>query len=310
MYRTLLVALDGSAFGEHALPLALTIARRSGAAVKLVLVHVPITLMYADSMTPFSYEAEAKVKEHERAYLDDVVKRLASASSAPVTAELLEGPVVAEMLQGHAASAGADLIVMTTHGHGPLSRFWLGSVADEMVRRATTPVLLVRPYEKALDLAAEPALRHILIPLDGSALAEQVLEHAGELGKVMQSGYTFLRVYGPVVDAGINASHAKAAGLEPPVEQLRAEAQEYLNRVAERLKAQGWSVQAEVVLGHHPASAILDTARGLPLDLIALETHGRRGVARLLLGSVADKVIRGASMPVLVHRSSTQKESA
>ena len=86
--------------------------------------------------------------------------------------------------------------MMTTHGHGPLSRFWLGSVADEMVRRATTPILLVRPHEKAIDLAAEPVLRHILIPLDGSALAEQVLGPAAALGSLLQcDDYTLLRVY-------------------------------------------------------------------------------------------------------------------
>ena len=139
MYRSLLVPLDGSAFAEHALPLALSIARRAGASVNVVQVHVPFTPLYADSMSPGTYEAEAKVLEQERAYLDGIAKRLASISSVPVTSALLEGEVVAETLNGHAAAAEADLIVMTTHGRGPLSRFWLGSVADEMVRRATTP---------------------------------------------------------------------------------------------------------------------------------------------------------------------------
>ena len=89
----------------------------------------------------------------------------------------------------------------------------------------------------------------------------------------------------------------------PSVVQLRAEAESYLNRVAERLTERGITVQTHVALAEHPASAILDTAYSLGMDLIALETHGRRGLPRLLLGSVADKVIRGASTPVLVHRS-------
>jgi nucleotide-binding universal stress UspA family protein len=304
MYRSLLVPLDGSAFAEHALPVALGIARRAGASLKVVSVHMPLLAMGADSIAPGSYKAEARVMEQERAYLDEVAQRLATVSPVPVTTALVEGPVVAEMLQGQAKTAGADLIVMTTHGHGPLSRFWLGSVADEMVRRATTPILLVRPHEKALDLASDPVLRHILIPLDGSALAEQVLGHVGALGGLMQAEYTLLRVYGPLVDTGLGAgSYVKKAGVEPPAEQLQAEAQEYLNGVAERLTGQGFKVQAQAILGQHPASTILNTAQGLSVDLIALETHGRRGMARRLLGSVADKVIRGASTPVLVHRS-------
>jgi nucleotide-binding universal stress UspA family protein len=302
MYRSLLVPLDGSAFGEHALPLALSIARRANASVKLVRVHVPFILMYADSIAPGTYEAEAKVMEQERAYLNGMVKRLAAVSPVPVTSALLEGPVIAECLQGCAATSGADLIVMTTHGRGPLSRFWLGSVADEMVRRATTPILLVRPHEKGLDLASEPVLRHVLIPLDGSALAEQVLSHAGALASVIESEYTLLRVYGPEVDLD-PLTYAVLGGFEPGTEQLRLKAQEYLHQVAERLKGQGFKVRTHVVLGQHPASAILDTSQSLSVDLIALETHGRRGLPRLLLGSVADKVIRGASTPVLVHRS-------
>jgi nucleotide-binding universal stress UspA family protein len=303
MYRSLLVPLDGSAFAEHALPLALAIARRSGASVKLVRAHALLSLMYADGMSPFSFEAEAKMMEEERAYLDEVAKRLAAVSPLAVTSTFLEGSVIAETLQGHAATSGVDLVVMTTHGRGPLSRFWLGSVADEMLRRVTTPILLVRPQEKAVDLAAEPVLRHVLIPLDGSALAEQVLGPAAALGSPMQAEYTLLRVYGPEIDLVLPA-YAALGGFGPDTEQqLRLQAQEYVQQVAERLKGQGFKVQAQVVLGQHPASAILDTAQRLAVDLIALETHGRRGLPRLFLGSVADKVIRGASTPVLVHRS-------
>jgi nucleotide-binding universal stress UspA family protein len=91
MYRSLLVPLDGSAFGEHALPFALSIARRAGATVNLVQVHVPFTLLYVDSLSPGSYEAEARMKVQEQNYLDEVVKRLATAASVPVTSALTSG---------------------------------------------------------------------------------------------------------------------------------------------------------------------------------------------------------------------------
>ena len=144
------------------------------------------------------------------------------------------------------------------------------------------------------------------IPLDGSTLAEQVLESAIGLGALMQADYTLIRIYGPLIDSGAPLSYATEDWSGPSVEELRAEAESYLNRVAERLTERGITVQTHVGLAEHPASAILDTAHSLGMDLIALETHGRRGLPRLLLGSVADKVIRGASTPVFVHRSPPQ----
>jgi len=300
MYRSLLVPLDGSAFGEQALPFALSIARRAGATVNLVGVHVPYAFISDEGVTAWSYQWVAELMEQERAYLDGI----AAAGPVPVTAKLLEGPVVAETLQHHATTIGADLIVMTTHGRGPLSRFWLGSVADEVVRRATTPVLLVRPQEGAADLASDPVLKHILIPLDRSTLSEQVLEPALALGSLMQADYTLLHVYGLSTDPALDPmSYPLAGGTGPSLERMQTDTEAYVAQVAERLKGKGVQVQTQVAQGRHPASAILDAAQNLGVDLIALETHGRRGLTRLLLGSVADKVIRGASVPVLVHRS-------
>ena len=242
------------------------------------------------------------MKECEQAYLDGLLNRLATACPVPVASTILEGSAVAEALNSHATATGSDLIVMTTHGHGPLSRFWLGSVADEMVRRAVRPLLLVRPQASALDLASEPALQHILIPLDGTALAERALASAVGLGNLMQARYTLLRAYGPEIDLD-PLSSAALGDVQPSGEQLRCQAQDYLNRTAEQLKGQALNVQMHVVLGQHPASAILEAAQRLGADLIALESHGRHGLSRMLLGSVADKVIRGASLPVLVHSS-------
>lgn len=300
MYRSLLVPLDGSAFAEQALPFALNIARQAGATVNLVSVHVPCAFLSTEGMTAWSYQWVADSMEQERAYLDGITKRLTTAGSVPVSSKFLEGPAVAEALQHHATATGADLIIMTTHGRGPLSRFWLGGVADELVRRATTPILLVRPQETAVDLSSDRVLKHILIPLDGSALSEQVLEPALALGGLMQADYTLLHVYGLSTDPALDPTVRRA---DPPIEQMWADTEGYLTQVAGRLKGKGCNVQTQAVFGQQPTSAILETAQRSAIDLIALETHGRRGLTRLLLGSVADKVIRGASVPVFVHRS-------
>jgi nucleotide-binding universal stress UspA family protein len=304
MFHSLLVPVDGSTFGEHALPLALSIARRAGATVQLAHVHVPYALMYVDSMPPGALEGDARAEEQSRAYLDSLVKRLESVAVVPVTATLLEGTQEAEVLRAHATATGVDLIVMTTHGRGPLSRLLLGSVADRLVREVSIPVLLVRPHEAAPDLAIEPVLRHILVPLDGSGLAERVLEPVVALGTLMQADYRLLRVYGPLVDTHLDPlAYAMVGGFEPPPEELKAQAQPYLDGVADRLRARGLSVETHAVAGWHAAAAILDESTSRPVDLIAIATHGYHGLTRLLSGSVADKVLRRTNVAVLVQHS-------
>jgi nucleotide-binding universal stress UspA family protein len=200
---------------------------------------------------------------------------------------------------------------MTTHGRGPLARFWLGSVADELVRNSSVPLLLVRPGDHPVNLAREPVLKRILLPLDGSPLAEQILEPAIALGTLMDADYTLLRVLKPVLPVSYQISGNSMAQMADSViaqidqihQQLQKEAQDYLDFVIrERLSNRSLPVRTRLALDHHPAAAILQEARSWGSDCIALETHGRRGLSRLFLGSVADKVIRGSSVPVLVHR--------
>jgi nucleotide-binding universal stress UspA family protein len=221
----------------------------------------------------------------------------------------LDGPV-ADTISWHATATESDLLVMTTHGRGPLARFWLGSVADALVRQASVPILLVQPKEAPPDLAQEPVIRRVLMPLDGSELAEQILEPALALGDATQAEYTLLRVVQPMIPGGHIPASAKVSVLrEPLLKQLQArhrqewtEAQGYLERIAEQLRARALTVQTRVVSQERPATAILEDASAHGADLIALATHGRGGLKRLLLGSVADKVLRGAATPVLVNR--------
>jgi nucleotide-binding universal stress UspA family protein len=301
MYRSLLVPLDGSPFGEQALPLALSIARHAKASVQLVHVHVPLATLYAGPRGGLENAREPLVRSQEQSYLEQIVKRLTAVASVPVTAALLDG-TVPDVLHEHAATVEGGLIVMTTHGRGPLSRFWLGSVADNLIRRSALPVLLVHPQNEPPDLAEPPVLRHVLIPLDGSPLAEQILEPVVALGRLMNADYLLLRALEPLQLVGHDAlGYGVVPDLGEPGPRVE-EAQIYLDRVAERLREQGLTVRSRVLAGSLAASAILDEADGQAMNLIALATHGRHGLARLLLGSVADKVIRGASIPVLTFR--------
>ena len=292
MYRSILIPLDGSAFGEYALPFALSLARRAGAQLHLAHVHVASAPILADAN-------DAELRAAERMYVDGLVQRIEAHWNVPITTILLDGPV-AQTLDEYAVTTQADLVVMTTHGRGALSRFWLGSVADTLIRRVSMPVLLIRPREQPLDLVHEPVVNRILIPLDGSPLAEHMLTHATKLGRLMGSEYTLLQAIEPLSTAYGTELYAVAAD-DQVMESLRTRAQAYLDRVAGQLRAEGLRVQTTTVV-ERAAAAILDNAHAHAVDLIALETHARSGLARWLVGGVADKVVRGATVPVLLHR--------
>jgi nucleotide-binding universal stress UspA family protein len=298
MYRSLIVPLDGSPFAEHALPLALSIARRTGAALQLVHAHMP----FVQVETGMAYDAtlDLHLRDQEKSYLEGAANRVRAAAPVAVSVAMRDAPI-GEAIAERAADANADLIVMTTHGHGPLSRVWLGSVADDLVRHAPVPVLLVRPQEKAVDLAHDCSVGHVLIALDGTPQAEAALDPALELGRLWQADYTVVRVVQPPLFAG----HDPTVPVQPPTGQpiadrLRAEATRYIDGVAARLGGQGVQVQPRVVLDRQPAGGILAQGGDRPGTVIALATRGRGGLARALMGSVADKVIRGATTPVLV----------
>jgi nucleotide-binding universal stress UspA family protein len=304
MYHKLLVPLDGSTFGEHALPFACSIAQRNGAVLHLAHVHMINDSIYVAGMPVIDADLHSLAQEHERVYLERVRDDLRSTRELWITCANLDGDgSVAGALARYAEANKIDLVVMTTHGRGGLARAWLGSVADALVRCSHAPILLLRPGDGAPDLTQPPQFKRILVPLDGSELSEQIVESALELGELTQTEYILLRVVEPFIIA---------VGYPPPIQTSRldvkltqeqlAEAQRYVDRVAERLRAAGHRTQARALVAEQVAVAIMDEARRQDADLIAMTTHGRSGLARLILGSVADKVLRGADVPLLLAR--------
>jgi nucleotide-binding universal stress UspA family protein len=298
MYRSLLVPLDRSSFAERALPLAVSIARRANARLDLVEVHALYALEdRTAAWVPFERERDAERKRQEQLYLDGTAQWLNSVSPISATAGVLPGSValpdtVADSILKRARAGRADLIVMATHGRGLLSRFGRGSVTDELIRRAGVPVLLVRESGKAHGVIPEPVLDNILILLDGSTLAEQVLEPALDLARLMEAHCGLLHV----VECRYSPADRTPGG---PPEKARAEA--YLEHVAAKIREQGMPVRTLVVIARHAVKAVLEEAAAQASNLIALATHGRGGLQRLLLGSVADKLVRAAASPVLVY---------
>lgn len=302
-YRSLLVPVDGTPFGEHALPVALGIARRAGAKVRVVHVHSPLQTNYRPERLYYDSGLDAFLRRQQQAYLDDLFRRLRRVTSVPLTPALLQGREVADSLC-EAAGGGTDLVVMATHGRGPLGRFWFGSVADELMRRLSVPLLLVRGYDAPADLTGDPLMQNVLIPLDGSAFAEQVLEPALALGALTDADHTLLRVIPSRTDYSL--AYPGAGSRRPLDDRQQAEAWAYLHRATGRLGERALRVHSRILHDERPiARAIVHYARTRDADLIALATRGRGGLARLFRGSVAERVVRSASVPVLVYRPDT-----
>jgi nucleotide-binding universal stress UspA family protein len=298
MLRKIVVPLDGSSFAEQALPWARSIARRADAALDLVQVHVSYAVKEPTPRAiPYDSALESEGKQQEQLYLDSTAKWLGALSPVRLTTALVPGQPADGILR-RVRDLGADLVVMTTHGRGPVGRFFLGSVATELLRRAKIPLFLVRPNAPAPGLIPEPAPQHVLIPLDGSALAEHIVDPALELAGLSEARCTLLRVV--EIQSGLPDSAPGTAG--SPGEVHVEAAQTYLAAVARELAGRGIEVQTRVVPGRNVADTIFEQAHAQTYDLIALATHGRGGVGRMLLGSVADQVIQGATVPVLAFR--------
>jgi nucleotide-binding universal stress UspA family protein len=296
MYRSIVVPLDGSAFSEQVLPIAAILAKRAAAAVHIVTVSAPAPVPAAAVPEDWWLPGD---RNWEEEFLTSAAARVSEGEQRPVVTALLSGPT-ALAIHHYAVEQSADLIIMATHGRSGLSRLWLGSVADRLVRHSTVPVLLVRPETdvQPRDEGSEPPFRHILIPLDGSPLAERIIGYATRLGTLVGASYTLVRVVQPTTPA----PGTRATSDEDETEHRR-EARRYLAVMAERLQDAGHRVtRTSVLVDPVPATAIPGFARAVGADLIALATHGRGGLSRAILGSVADKLLRSSPVPVLLYR--------
>ena len=307
MFHEVLVPLDGSPHSEQALPLAGVIADLAGSHLTLARVHSPIGRLARaanGSMRGAPLLAGDQLAiDTARRYLEGLARELApELTGQSIATTVLIGGVSSELLR-HARATATDLVVMTTHGRGAVGRAWLGSVADRLVRRSRIPILLLRPGEARPAPGAVPTWDHVLVPLDGSELAAQILTPALALARLTRARVTLLRVVDRALLAFGYPPVPHGAVLEPVSAAAdEAVAREYLDRTAAALRAEDLDVDTSIIAHPRPAEAILDAAETAGAGLIALSTRGFGGVSRALLGSVADKVLRAATVPVLVQR--------
>jgi nucleotide-binding universal stress UspA family protein len=298
--RSILVPLDGSRFAEQALPLAVTVARRTGARLRLVSAHEPRPDLTPGLDAPAVEAHNLEIRSATQAYLAEVAGRLEPIGGEPVACEVTDGPagpsVAAAVTRLH-----PDLVVMCTHGRGPLSRFWLGSVADHLIRHLSVPLLLVRP--PSAGEPPEPAIRRVLVALDLSTESAAMLAVVGPLARALGADLTLLHVVEPIVGIVDGALPFPIPIDSGVIDRRKVEAGRKMAELAEGLAGGGTAVETRVVVGVGAATTILDEAASGSHDLIAMTTHGAGGVRRLLVGSVADKVIRATERPVLVLRA-------
>jgi nucleotide-binding universal stress UspA family protein len=294
--------LDGSRLSEQALPLAMAIAEGARAKLRLVLVHqIAAVALSAEGRQLFG-SIEVAARKFEKAYLETLTDQLKKESaSLAITSTTLTGPVAGTLREYIHASRTA-LVVMTSRGHGGLRRFWLGSITDAVIRESSVPVLLARPEENLSPQPILENLKQILVPVDGSALAEAILDPAKELASLAGAELMLVQVIQPLASP-LESQSAAPTRFDVELTSLRRkEAADYLRDVAEECLKAGVKATYSAPLGTNVADTILDLAESPMVGMIALATHGRGGVKRLALGSVADKVVRAAPRPILVYR--------
>ena len=294
MIDTILVPLDGSPVAEAILRSVQPFARLTGASLTLLRVADPLDEL--GEIMPVDEAVLEDDRSAARSYLAEIAERL-MASGLTVFQRLEVGQPAQVII---AAGQEHDLIAMSSHGRSGLSRWMYGSVADKVLRGATTPVLLIRARQDGDVVAALP--RRIVVPLDGSEFAEHALPLAISLARLALAELVLVR--GTAWAREITHGRMGSASAARLIEHYDAQARDYLATVRERPVMAGLNVVTR--LQPQPeAEAILLAAEQAGADLIVMCTHGRGGFGRWMLGSVADRVLQISPTPVLIVRPET-----
>jgi nucleotide-binding universal stress UspA family protein len=287
MFDKILVPLDGSPLAEQALAFAMPLAR--SVTGQIVLVRA------LDKWAIHGSQDERAIHEADATAATSLVQSHVAAQGVPASSIVRAGAASA-VIEAVCAEENVSLIAMSTHGHGGLHRLAYGSVADQVVRLSSRPLLLIPAHASA---EWSPGREPLLVPLDGSPVAELALNPANELANALQCGITLLQVVEPPAvltsdDAGYN-----------PLVDLDAwadEAKAYVNGVAQRERDGRISVTAKAVIGYAAPTITADASAG-SASAIVMVTHGRTGLAGTVLGSVTLGVAHRATVPVLIVRS-------
>ena len=306
MYKGMLVPLDGSELAEVVLSYAKELVGRLE--LDIVFLHVcgpheseslPMYLSYVEHAAEITRLQSREVQAGRGA--PQVGKQVEARG------EVVTGHPAEEILR-YAEENKIDLILIASHGRSGVRRWVLGSVADKILRKSKVPVWLVRAVVPEEIVHDEWPKRTLLVPLDGSQLAESVLPHVEALAKQRGAELVNVVLLRVCEQPFITADYPEASmplsweeHVKRITDHVRQVAEQYLSGVEKRLRDAGLKVKAEVLMGK-PADEIIDYAHRNPFNLIVMATHGYSGLSRWEYGSVADKVLHGVSSPIFLVR--------
>src|SRR5687768_13413702 len=293
MYQSIMVPTDCSGFDREAIRVGLRLAARTGATLHLVRVRTMNGFVGAScSLEGVEFPVRGE-RDDALIELTALATECRATADAEVVIAVEDGPV-ADALAGYSRRNEVELIVISSHGRGGFARFSLGSVTDSLIRHTTVPVLVVKPAASYLNPQVMAEFCRIVVPLDGSTLSEQILPAVSALAKLADAEITLIHVL------SLHDSSVPQRSFRPIAwaETNLAGAQAYLSQIAGDLRRSGITATSEVIIGDRPADEIAAYAARERADLIAIATHGRCGVSRILRGSVADSVTRNAKTSV------------
>lgn len=286
MYKRILIPLDGSKLAEGVLPHAKFLARSLQLRVELMHINDP------ETAAPSAYAIPGS----------DYLKEVAATFPASLTVDCcIENGRAAQVIVDTASRDTSTLITMATHGRSGAQRWLLGSVAQKVLQASINPLLLIRPNEQTRP-NGEVRLSTVILPLDGSHLAEKIFPHVVYLANRIKLEVVLIRTYTlPTI------GYFMATGVSPPAigeigAKIKQEIASYLQAKVEQLQEQGIEKVSFVAIEGRGPEEIIDLARQTTHNLVAMSTHGRSGIGRWVLGSVTDRVVSYGGDPVLVIR--------
>ena len=295
MYDRILVPLDGSPLSGQTVPYVRILGAALKSPVELLRVYEPEPVYYQPDIAHWQERVQAAEQHREEAsHALDSVSETLKAVGISVTANFLEphsgagqvprdppGDPIHHIIEVAEKQANT-LVVMCTHGRSGMGRWVMGSVTDKVLHAITNPLFIVRAKPEG-SAPAEAKLESIIVPVDGSAIAERIFPHAVNLSKALSIPIRLVSVI--------------------PSEESHAHEEDHLRQLGERLVADGAHSSVSHVSHGDAASAIVELTNEFPDALVAMTTHGRSGVGRWVMGSVTDRVVRYAAGPVLVTRA-------
>jgi nucleotide-binding universal stress UspA family protein len=296
MYKRIMVAIDGSDTASRGLQEAIKLAKEQQA--KLAIIHViDLVIVYGAGQFPGAYVGATRELAHEtleRARKSAIAAGLDPEIQSPEI--VTSGYHVAETIAQAARDWKADLLVVGTHGRRGVSRWLLGSVAERIVRVAPCPLLLIRDHTPSGGVTYQ----RIMVAVDGSDTAQRGLQEAINFAKDQKAQLAIVHVIDIVVVDGAEEFSEKY------IDSMRDYARETIEQARKTVQAAGIEAQVQspeiVTTAYHVADTIAKAVQDWKADLLVVGTHGRRGVNRLLLGSVAERVVRVAPCPLLLVR--------